>query len=193
MKFVINTSFDPHFCALFNETNKLVASAHWMIPKEDGQHVWNFLKEHLTDSPLTFIGGISGPGSFSSLRAGGAILNALSFKFKLPIHQARADVVIIDYLNQIGRADDKFLLNSFGQRVFTLEKESLQPHEAGMLGTQNKTPYITTWIPAPKAALFSSAPEVEAIGPLNTILETLEKTTPQPHFIPDYEYPPVQN
>jgi len=191
MKFVINTSFDPHFCALFDAQNKLVAQTNWMIPREDGQQVWAFLKVHLpTDSKLSFIGGVSGPGSFSSLRVGGAILNALAFKFGLPIHQARADKVIKDFLESENLADIPFLLNSFSDRVFKVENETLMPVDFSTLDTG--TAYITAWLPDIKAAPLKEAVSVNPNGPLHTMLDTLEKTNPQKGFVPDYEYPAIQ-
>jgi len=193
MKFVLNTSFDPHFCALFDDKNNLVAESHWMIPREDGRHIWNFLATHLpADHKLSFIGGVTGPGSFSSLRTAGAVLNALSFKFKLPVHQARADKIILDYL-QTENQSTPFLLNSFGQRIFTLEKNILVPQDLSQNTLDSNTPYITTWLPESKADYFKNQIQVDALGPQKTILNTLQKQPSQPAFVPDYEYPAVQS
>jgi hypothetical protein len=193
MKFVLNTSFAPHFCALFNEDQKLIAQTHWQTPKEDGARVWNFLAQHLkTETHLTFVGGVSGPGSFSSLRAGGAILNALAFRFKLDIHQARADKIIKDYLVSINQFETPFLLNSFGQRVFTTKNNELDPVELKVLSASDKTGTITAWLPEDKAIQFSQSINVDPLGPLQTILETLDKSEGLTLFIPDYEYPAVQ-
>lgn len=191
MKFVLNTSFDPHFCALFDAQNTLIAGSNWMIPREDGQRVWDFLQTHLKpETNLSFIGGISGPGSFSSLRAGGAILNALAFKFDLPIHQARADQVIVDFLKSEKTENEAFLLNSFTDRVFTVEGANLVPHSFTTLEPAGA--FITAWLPTNKAAHFTNPISVDPLGPLHTILATLEKTEPQKGFIPDYEYPAIQ-
>lgn len=89
MLFVLNTSVDPHFCALFDEDHNLIDQVSWEDRKQDGSQVFEFLQKHPEN--ITFIGGISGPGGFSSLRAAAGILNALSFKYQLPIHQVRED------------------------------------------------------------------------------------------------------
>ncbi len=194
MKFILNTSFSPHFCAFFDEKNKLLASTHWEIPKEDGQRIWHFIKEQLTpDSQLTFIGGVSGPGSFASLRAGGAILNSLAFRFKQPIHQARADKVIMDYLTSLNKAQTPFVLNSFGDRIFKIENEQLIATTLKSPDLNTKQATITAWLPKDKADIFTAPLHVDSLGPLETILETLEKTDAHPLFVPDYEYPAVQN
>lgn len=194
MQFILNTSFDPHFCALFDDKNKLIAESNWMIPREDGQHIWDFINTHIkADTKLNFIGGISGPGSFSSLRTAGAILNSLSFKFKLPIHQTRADRAISDYLVTTQNTQTPFLLNSFGQRVFTVKNDKLIPQDLSKNLLDSNAPYITTWLPEAKAKNFTNTIETDPLGPQSTILQTLKKQSPQPAFVPDYEYPAVQN
>lgn len=191
MKFVLNTSFDPHFCALFDAQDTLIAESNWVIPREDGQKVWDFLKTHLTpETKISFIGGISGPGSFSSLRAGGAILNALAFKFDLPIHQARADQVIMDFLKSKKLESQAFLLNSFTDRVFTIEDKNLVPQN--FITLKPTDAFITAWLPKNKAEHFTNPVSVDPLGPLHTILATLERTAPQKGFVPDYEYPAIQ-
>ena len=193
MKFILNTSFDPHFCALFDANDTLIAESNWMIPREDGQHIWDFLTAHLKPTGmLTFIGGVSGPGSFSSLRTAGAVLNALSFKFKIPVHQARADLVIKDYL-QTQAVETPFLLNSFGQRVFTTQNNTLTPQDLSKNDINTDTQYITSWLPPNKSEHFKNTVSVNPIGPQKTILNTLQTQTPQPAFVPDYEYPAVQS
>ena len=194
MQFVLNTSFDPHFCALFDDNNDLIAQSHWAVPRHDGQQIWEFLAQHLApNDKLNFVGGVSGPGSFSSLRTAGAVLNALAFKYQLPIHQARADAVIIDYLKQEGRESENFLLNSFSQRVFWPQKKQLQVLELPAAASLVPTPVITAWLPAAKAEHFTSAPDIAPLGPRQTLLNTLKNSSVHENFIPDYEYPPVQN
>ena len=89
MLFVLNTSLDPHFCALFDKDQNLIDQVSWEDRKQDGRSVFEFLEKH--PEKLSFIGGISGPGGFSSLRAASSILQALALKYDLPIHQIRAD------------------------------------------------------------------------------------------------------
>lgn len=194
MKFVLNTSFDPHFCALFDAQDNPVAKAAWAIPRQDGQAVWDFLNQYLPpDTTLSFIGGVTGPGSFSSLRTAGAVLNSLSFKFKIPIHQARADKAIQDYLNTTEHAQTPFLLNSFSQRVFVPQNGQLKVLEINQATAEIITPCITSWLPEAKATQIKNSVNTDPLGPLKTILGTLENSLPQPQFIADYEYPPVQN
>jgi len=194
MKFVLNTSFDPHFCALFDETDQLLFSEQWIVPKEDGKRIWDFLQRHLTpESNFTFIGGVSGPGSFASLRAGGAILNSLSFKYGIPIHHARADKVIQDFLKEENKADQKFLLNSFSKRVFTIKNQELKATQLENSALDKTSPVITSWLPEIKASQFENRLEVDPFGPVQSILKTLANTTPEKIFVPDYEYPAVQN
>ncbi len=194
MKFVLNTSFNPHFCLLLDSDNNLKAEAHWEIPREDGIHIWDFLKTNLpSDVELTFIGGVSGPGSFSSLRAGGAILNALAFRFNLPIHQARADQVIQDHLKDMNQDSTSFFLNSFGSRIFTVDHDKLRPIEISDESLDKSASTITSWLPPNKAKNFNNSIKVDPLGPQQTIINTLENTTGQKVFIPDYEYPAVQS
>ncbi len=192
MKFVLNTSFNPHFCLLLDTQNKIIAETHWEIPREDGPKIWHFLKIHLAaDTSLSFIGGVSGPGSFSSLRAGGAILNALAFRFELPIHQARADNVIQDYLASLNQTSTPFLLNSFGNRVF-ITGNDLHPVEISDNRLDKTAHVITSWLPENKAEKFENPITIDPLGPKQTIIKTLEKNKGQKTFIPDYEYPAVQ-
>lgn len=193
LQFVLNTSFDPHWCQLFDDQDKLMAQAHWSVPREDGQQIWNFLATHLKpQDTLTFIGGISGPGSFSSLRTSGAVLNTLSFKFALPIHQVRADQAILDYLASINRSQAPYLLNSFGQRVFWPQADELKVIDLASDTLPTNQKFITTWLPEAKRSGLNTAENIDPLGPQKTILETLKNTQPQAQFVPDYEYPPVQ-
>ncbi len=193
MQFVLNTSFAPHFCALFTSSRDLIDKCHWDTPKEDGSRVWDFLNQHLEkNTQLTFIGAVSGPGSFSSLRAGGAIMNALAFKFDLPIHQARADLVLRDYLASIEVAEAQLVLNSFGNRIFISDSEDIKPIELESNNLNKTQPTYTAWLPENKANQFSSTIDVDPLGPLSTILETLKNQPGNQTFIPDYEYPAVQ-
>lgn len=193
MQFILNTSFDPHWCALFNPKNQLVAESHWDTPREDGRRIWEFLHTHLkpTDA-LTFIGGISGPGSFSSLRTAGTTLNALAFKFKLPIHQVRADQAITDYLLSIGRDQEPYLLNSFAQRVFWPQNGQLKVINLSEVKRPHNQSFITSWLPESKRDGLKPAADLDPLGPQKTLLQTLKNAEPQAQFIPDYEYPPVQ-
>lgn len=194
MQFILNTSFDPHFCALLDTEGNIIAQNHWMIPREDGQHIWNFLQQNLPpEASLNFIGGVSGPGSFSSLRTAGAVLNALSFKFNIPVHQARADHVIQDFLKTENRAAEPFLLNSFSQRIFWPQTGELKVIDLNETPLPPNKSFITSWLPDAKKNDINQAEAIDPLGPQQTLLTTLKNTTPQAQFVPDYEYPPVQS
>ena len=194
MQFVLNTSFDPHWCALFSEAGELVAESHWNTPREDGPKIWEFLQTHLKpETQLTFIGGVSGPGSFSSLRTTGTTLNALAFKFVLPMHQVRADQAITDYLALEEREQESFLLNSFSQRVFWPQNGQLKVVDLSEERLPPNQPFITSWLPESKCAEINQSRDADPLGPQKTLLTTLKNTEPQPQFVPDYEYPPVQS
>jgi tRNA A37 threonylcarbamoyladenosine modification protein TsaB len=86
VKFIINTSFDPQFCAL--SIDNQWQTCFFSSKKKAGQETWEFLRDkNLEKLKLSFIGGVTGPGGFSSLRAASGILESLSLFYKLPIHQ----------------------------------------------------------------------------------------------------------
>ena len=131
-------------------------------------------------------GGFSGPGGFSTLRVGGAIINALSFRFGIPVHQVRADMVARALLGH-----DDFVLNSFGSGVFVAKEKQLERVEAleAVEKFQQKSVFID-WLPVDKKAHFVPI-EIDK-DVIQTTLEILLKVPERTVFLPDYEYPAVQ-
>ncbi len=166
----------------------------------DGAETFEFLKKHNIESQnITFLGGVSGPGGFSSLRVGSGILNALAFAKKLPIHQVRADLWIAEFLKQNKENPDHFLLNSFSDGVFFIEKnadEVSQPrlqriniNEAAEKFKDQKM--FVDLLPAEKQVNFKSKIDLLFENAEKSLLEVLKKQSPQKDFVPDYEFPAV--
>ena len=125
MKLIINTSTDPHFCALFDAQGVLVKRLEWTVKKADGAKIFEFLKKHdVQNMELSLIGGVSGPGGFSSIRVTASILNSIGFAKKLPVHQVRADIWISEFLRVNNYPPESFLLNSFSDGVFYVDQTS---------------------------------------------------------------------
>ncbi len=194
MKFICNTSFNPHFCALFSAKEALVDALFWERPKEDSQKIWDFCHRHkIRDLDINFLGAVSGPGSFSSLRASSVIMQSLSFYFKCDIHQIRADKVIHEFLNTIPKSPKLFLLNSFSSGVFLPEGDLLKKYDiiqaSELIGD---TACFTGLLPTEKAKHIKNKVEYELNRIENVTLKTLNQTKSSKVFVPDYEYPPVQ-
>lgn len=114
MIFLLNTSFDPHWCALFDEKGTLLASRVWEDRKTGVACVTSFVEEHRAlFEDLRWCGGVSGPGGFSSLRAASVLLNTLAWKYSIPVVSATAFEIGRHYLGA-----GSFVLNSFGQSLF---------------------------------------------------------------------------
>ncbi|MCK5461203.1 hypothetical protein KAI58_04425 [Candidatus Gracilibacteria bacterium] len=191
MQFILNTSFDPHFCALFDEKDQLVAFHFWENRRKDAFEIWSFLKIY-DHSNLDFIGGVTGPGGFSSLRAGGVILNALAFSKNLLVHGIRADIIIEAFLIQQGK-DCDFLLNSFGKFVFCRKgngKLERVETEKAVEKFEQEVLFLGL-LPLEKQAAFKQKQEVSLNGIEKVCLEVLQKAEPQKSFLPDYEFPAV--
>lgn len=184
MKLILNVSIDPHFVALFDAQDCLVDQMSWADFKTGSRHVWDFLEKHQIKS-LDFVGGVSGPGGFSTLRVGGAILNALSLKYNIPVHQVRADKVVQALINS-----DNFILNSFGNGVFIVKSDDLERVEIDeIVEIFQQNPVFTDFLPDHKRSLF--VPLELEYDLIKTTLEVLKKQAPQKVFLPDYEFPPV--
>ncbi|MCF7917979.1 hypothetical protein K9L27_03205 [Candidatus Gracilibacteria bacterium] len=203
MKFILNTAVDPHFCALFDENNELIERREWTNRRMDGREVFEFLnKFHLGFKKIqnpglsfTFLGGVAGPGGFSSLRAGAGVLNALSFSYKLPVHQVRADRWIQEFLRTQGENAQAFVLNSFSDGVFISEGENpnapLQRVDVNEAVQRFSEPVFVGLLPIEKQKKFSKSLDIPFENTELALLTVLEKTNPQEIFLPDYEFPPV--
>lgn len=193
MYFILNTSFDPHFCALFDKNKVLVDFRSWASVRRDGVEVWDFLgKNEVQSLDLNFLGGVSGPGSFSGLRTAGIILNTLSFVRNLPVRFVRADVVIKAFLGSKNLSVN-FLLNSFGESVFfqNEKKELVRISSEEAVEKFKNEDLFCGLLPERKRKLFVGRKNISMDGVEKICLEVLEKTRSQENFIPDYEFPPV--
>jgi len=186
VKFILNVSFAPHFVALFDVDDGLVASESWDDFRAGGQIVWDFLGKNKIgeDVDLTFIGGVSGPGGFSTLRVGGAIINALGHRFDLPVHQVRADHIARELIGS-----DDFLLNSFSDGVFVPKAGDLV--RMPFAEVDNSQPLFVDWLPEHKAERFEKLTTDKDL--VMTTLQVLKVQTSRKVFLPDYEYPAVSN
>ncbi len=196
MKFILNTSLDPHFCALLNEEDGIIDQLIWDDRRKTGKIVWDFLAKH-QPTDLSFIGGITGPGGFTNLRVSSSILNALAEKFTQQVHMIRADKFIHHYLEQNGTKIDIVILNSFSDGVFFSQNgflKRLKGAEAASLSV-GKSVFLAG-VPEDKQAFFTESKIIKlpttSIQPQD-LYTVLKLQTPVPQFVPDYEFPAVVN
>ena len=187
MKFILNTAIDSHFCALFDEEGIRITYHEWENRRHDGKELWEFLKNYDV-SDITFLGGVSGPGGFSSLRAGAGVLNALAFTTGLPVHSLRADF----WQKTLLQGKGEVVLNSFGDGVW-VEKDSIlhrySVREAGDLFS--KEPACVSWLPVEKQKAFSSPIFLDMKQAPEVLLQLLETVKPHAQCVTEYEVPPV--
>ena len=195
MKLLLNTAFDDHFCALFDRENNLVDECVWENKREDARQVWDFLaRSSLKKEDITWLGGVSGPGGFASLRATGVIINALDFASGAPIYQARQDVIVKWFLKESGFDENAFLLNSFGDGVFYPEEEKIvrvSVDEAVKIF--KNTPLWLGFLPVGKQEKFTDKIPLKFENQSKLCLEVLQRQEARDTFFPDYEYPAVQH
>lgn len=200
MQFLLNTAVDPHFCALFDEHGQLFQYQEWTDRKQDGREIFAFLEkiQSKKTSPqdsqdfFTFLGGVSGPGGFSSLRAGSGILNALSFASRNSVYQVRADKWIRAFLDDRGYRETPFVLNSFSSGVFLCDQGKLlrMPVSEAAQKYEN-TEIFVGMLPDSKAQFFSRKLSLPWKNTAGILLQVLKKESSQKYFLPDYEFPPL--
>jgi len=191
MKFILNTAIDPHFCAIFDKNNNLIERVVWENRKKDAEMVWSALNKCDLDK-INFIGGLSGPGGFSSLRAAAGILNSLCFANNLQVRQIRSDRLVSAFLRKTD-FQGTFLLNSFGGSVFLLQKTGdleIISVENAVEKFKNEKVFVGV-LPKEKQAFFKQKVDLEIKDLEMVLLEELEKTEPQKSFLPDYQFSPV--
>jgi len=193
VKFILNTAVDSHFCALFDEQGKLIKQQEWTNRRRDGQEVYEFLENEETDK-IIFCGGVTGPGGFSSLRAGGGILNTLAFSNKIAVHQIRADIWIREFLSSNSNKEFElcFLLNSFSDGVFYTEGEELV--RVDVEEAVKKFADQEVWVellPEEKKEKFTKQSKISFDNKEEVLLKVLENSQGKEQFEPDYEFPPV--
>lgn len=187
VKFILNTAVDPHFCALFDERGTRLFYRTWENRRDDGKEIWQFLQQH-TLSEITFLGGVSGPGGFSSLRAGAGILNSLAFCLHLPIASLRADFWQEALLGNTGEV----VLNSFGDGVWLRKGKELERFSVEeACGLMGEKAVCVNWLPEEKAQKFTNPRSISMDNAPEELLHLLESTETHSQFITDYEVPPV--
>ena len=187
VKFILNTAIDPHFCALFDTAGIRIAYHEWENRRHDGKELWEFLKNYDV-SNITFLGGVSGPGGFSSLRAGAGVLNSLAFATGISVHSLRADFWQEALLEKKGEV----VLNSFGDGVWIQKNSVLHRYsveEAGDLFL--KKPACVSWLPKEKQEVFSHPIFIDMKQAPEVLLHLLEKVEPHNQCVTEYEVPPV--
>ncbi len=188
MKFILNTAIDPHFCALFDEKNVRIFYHEWNDRRRDGKELWEFLKNQDV-STFTFLGGVSGPGGFSSLRAGAGVLNSLAFTTNLSIHSLRADFLQKALLKEEAV---EVVLNSFGDGVWIQNgTELIRKKGEDVQQYFSHKPVCVSWLPEEKQKIFSNPFFINMDNAPEFLLSLLEKEPGHPQFITDYEVPPV--
>ena len=191
MKFILNTAVDPHFCALFSETGERIDYLEWNDRRLDGEELWKFLDEKKT-ADLTFIGGVSGPGGFSSLRAGAGVLNSLAFALQTPVHAVRADKWQAALLKEQFNEEVNVALNSFGDAVWLQDGAELTRHQVEEAGVKLATEKVcVSWLDDKKKEAFPNGVEVKMKKGPEVLLAQLEKVDPNRQFAAEYEVPPV--
>lgn len=187
MKFILNTAVDLHFCALFDEAGKRLFFHKWEDCRQDGQELWEFLQQHDV-SKFTFLGGVSGPGGFSSLRVGAGVLNSLAFSLQLPVHSVRADFWQESLLKETGEV----ILNSFGDGVWVRRGKDLVRKSAKDAGSDFlKISACISWLPEGKAQQFENPILVEMKNAPEVLLQLLETVDAHPQCVTEYEVPAI--
>jgi tRNA A37 threonylcarbamoyladenosine modification protein TsaB len=192
VQFIINTSIDPHFCCVFHTDNTRAHYHQWTDRRADGREVWNFCAQNqIEPQKITFLGGVSGPGGFSCLRATAGILNALSFASGKPLYSIRAVQWIAAFLQHKNQPPDQFVLNSFGDAVFLPEAENKLRRVPVTEAAATQKPYYIGGLPPEKQKHFSHTLDLDFEGAEKILLTQLQSAPPQKNFSPDYEFPPV--
>lgn len=191
MYFIINTAVGDHFCALFDGAKNLVAEHTWEISRRDGAEVFWFLEEQkIYDQKISFIGGVTGPGGFTSLRVSSSILNALSFKFNLSIHQISAQKWIQNFIKS-----NYFVLNSFGDTVWIQDKsetsglKKISTDEAVSIFAEQDA--FVHFLPEAKQVKFTNQIATNNNDLQKNLLEALINTEAKNYFKAFYNVSPV--
>lgn len=192
MKFILNTAVDPHFCALFDSDESRIDYHEWQNRRRDGEELWHFLNKHKTDE-IDFIGGVSGPGGFSSLRAGAGVLNSLAFALGISVHAVRADRWQEALLSrQFPNDEVKVVLNSFGDGIWLKEGDVLGRYSVDDLRKKiGETCICGSWLPAEKRQEFANTVELDMAKGAEILLSILHDAEPARQFATAYEVPPV--
>ncbi len=202
MQFILNVALDPHFCAIFDESGKLVASHTWEIRQRDGEEVWEWVEkkipQELSDK-ITFVGGITGPGGFTSLRVGAGIINAMASAHQISVHQVRADKYVEALMGE-SKGGTIFLLNSFSDGVYYPQNGELIREDIESAGKRFQGQSLgLDFLPEAKQEklietfqIKNKALRLSLEEKMTVLFQTLKAQPEQKLFLPDYEFPPVQ-
>lgn len=183
MKFIINTSLDPHFCAIFSEENKLIEKKAWTNRSQDGHNIYEFLANYDTDE-ISLCGAVSGPGGFASLRASACVITSISFANRIDLHQISAEKLM-----NLVLGSDEFLLNSFGNSVWKVLDGTIK--RVSLDDIDKDSAYFVDVLPQAKAAAFTKKIKHSLEGIESVLLQGLIDSPERKVFIPHYEFPPV--
>jgi hypothetical protein len=175
-----------------NGENKIEYFHSWENRKLDGQEIFEFLDKHTSlRDKIDFVGGVSGPGGFSSLRSGAAIVNAIATAKGILSHAVRADRWIGDFLKK-ERGGVPFVLNSFGDGVFfPKDSELIRISLSDAVFQFQKKEVFVELLPEEKKNQFARPAKITHMltskESLESLIECLEKEPGKNLFIPTYE------
>lgn len=192
---MLNTSLNPHFVALYSADGESVAVESWTAFREDTDRVIHFLLQQRLDqhTPLQWVGGVTGPGGFSSLRAASSLLQGLSLTHGCPIRGVSAEALVRFLLMAMGVENPRFVLNSFGQRVFLVEDTMTLLTAQEAAEQCRDVPVCTTFLPEEKAAYFLQRYDVDVRAVPGALFSLLSGAEDRDDWVPLYAFPPVES
>lgn len=195
MKLIVNTATLPHFCELRDRKNILVAQEEWDTRRMDARVIADFMRQQgIAGKELVFLGGVAGPGGFTSLRVGTTVLNTLAVTRALPVYGVGLDAWGRAALTRANMPDIPVLMNSYGDgfciRAQDYSLQRITCEEA--LLTYERAPILLNFIPEEKRDPFIQGVLLEEKTLRESLLPALENTNPLPSLTPEYESPPVE-
>lgn len=193
MKFILNTALPPHFACILDEKGTVVDFLEWDSPRKDARILYDFLQKH---RPLSFdfLGGVQGPGSFSSLRTASGVLKVLSSFYEIPIFQVDAWAWIAFHLESFQKPSSDFVLPSFSDSVFLsteFDRGHLDIAQAGEILKDREV--FVDLLSESKRAFFPQKMKVPfGREKYETLYEVLQKKEPTFDFFPHYNIPAVK-
>lgn len=117
MKMLLNTSSSTTELILVTKANQQV-NYQWESGRELSKDLLKYMKERLNEngadfSDLTGLGFYRGPGSFTGLRIGVTVMNALSYALKIPIVGSTNDNWISDCVIKLDDSKNDQMLTPF--------------------------------------------------------------------------------
>lgn len=188
MVFLLNVSVEPFFATFFDESKGIVVSSV-QIPntKQSGQVIFDFIEsQKKLWSSLDWVGGVSGPGGFATLRIAAGVLNSWSFVQHLPVKQVRADVWVRGWSIENGYTH--FVLNSFGELVFLGDTKDLQKVLLAELPTEDNLWY--GGLPESKKDLLNNKSIQKKLS-IESLYKVLSACESQEQFDPEYMHEAV--